>query len=143
MSRLLRLGFGWATALGAATPTSGASYVLNQAVLASYGCADGGSGVATCAGTVPNGSKIDTASVGAKSFGVNASDKVGNTSGSTLSYNVTDKICLTYDPTKPSYNSINANAQALARYAALAQENGIVPIVEPEVLMDYDNDIET
>ncbi|HEX3809166.1 MAG TPA: class I fructose-bisphosphate aldolase [Rhizomicrobium sp.] len=49
----------------------------------------------------------------------------------------------TYDPTKPSYNSINANAQALARYAALAQENGIVPIVEPEVLMDYDNDIDT
>ncbi|MEI9994984.1 MAG: class I fructose-bisphosphate aldolase [Rhizomicrobium sp.] len=49
----------------------------------------------------------------------------------------------TYDPTKVSYNSINANAQALARYAALAQENGIVPIVEPEVLMDYDNDIDT
>ena len=48
----------------------------------------------------------------------------------------------TYDPTKPSWNAINANAQALARYAALAQENGIVPIVEPEVLMDYDNDID-
>ncbi len=50
----------------------------------------------------------------------------------------------TYDPTggRPSYNCINANAQALARYAALAQENGIVPIVEPEVLMDGDNDIE-
>jgi fructose-bisphosphate aldolase class I len=47
----------------------------------------------------------------------------------------------TYDPTKFSFNGINANAQALARYAALAQENGIVPIVEPEVLMDYDNDI--
>jgi fructose-bisphosphate aldolase, class I len=49
----------------------------------------------------------------------------------------------TYDPTKPSWNSINANAHALARYAALCQENGIVPIVEPEVLMDYDNSIET
>ncbi|MBV9989877.1 MAG: fructose-bisphosphate aldolase class I [Alphaproteobacteria bacterium] len=49
----------------------------------------------------------------------------------------------TYDPTKTSYNCINANAQALARYAALAQENGIVPIVEPEVLMDYDNTVET
>ncbi len=49
----------------------------------------------------------------------------------------------TYDPTKVSYNSVNANAHALARYAALAQENGIVPIVEPEVLMDYDNDIDT
>jgi fructose-bisphosphate aldolase class I len=33
----------------------------------------------------------------------------------------------------PTYNCINANAQALARYAALAQENDIVPIVEPEV----------
>jgi fructose-bisphosphate aldolase, class I len=48
----------------------------------------------------------------------------------------------TYDPTKISYNSVNANAHALARYAALAQEAGIVPIVEPEVLMDYDNDID-
>ena len=42
----------------------------------------------------------------------------------------------------PTYNCINANAQALARYAALAQENGIVPIVEPEVLMDGDHDIQ-
>ena len=33
-------------------------------------------------------------------------------------------------------NCINANAQALARYAALCQEASIVPIVEPEVLMD-------
>src|SRR5580658_1515738 len=42
----------------------------------------------------------------------------------------------------PTYNCINANAHALARYAALAQENGIVPIVEPEVLMDGDHTIE-
>ena len=43
----------------------------------------------------------------------------------------------------PTYNGINTNAHALARYAALAQENGIVPIVEPEVLMDGDHDIDT
>jgi fructose-bisphosphate aldolase class I len=50
----------------------------------------------------------------------------------------------TYTPTqgRPSYNCINANAQALARYAALCQEENIVPIVEPEVLMDFDNDID-
>lgn len=36
----------------------------------------------------------------------------------------------------PSHNCIHANAHALARYAALCQEAGIVPIVEPEVLMD-------
>ncbi len=36
----------------------------------------------------------------------------------------------------PSFGAIKANAHALARYAALCQEAGIVPIVEPEVLMD-------
>ena len=41
----------------------------------------------------------------------------------------------------PTYNCIHANAHALARYAALAQEANIVPIVEPEVLMDGDHDI--
>jgi fructose-bisphosphate aldolase, class I len=43
----------------------------------------------------------------------------------------------------PSYNCINANAQALARYAALCVEGGLVPIVEPEVLMDGEHDINT
>ncbi len=43
----------------------------------------------------------------------------------------------------PTYTGITTNAHALARYAALAQENGIVPIVEPEVLMDGDHDIDT
>jgi fructose-bisphosphate aldolase, class I len=42
----------------------------------------------------------------------------------------------------PSYTCIAANAQALARYAALCQDEGIVPIVEPEVLMDGDHDME-
>ena len=36
----------------------------------------------------------------------------------------------------PSRLAIHSNAHALARYSALAQENGMVPIVEPEVLMD-------
>ena len=42
----------------------------------------------------------------------------------------------------PTQFAIDANAHALARYAALCQENGIVPIVEPEVLMDGDHSIE-
>jgi fructose-bisphosphate aldolase class I len=40
------------------------------------------------------------------------------------------------DDGRPSWNCIHANAHALARYAALCQEQKIVPIVEPEVLMD-------
>ena len=39
----------------------------------------------------------------------------------------------------PSRGCIEANAQALARYASLCQEEGLVPIVEPEVLMDGDH----
>ena len=42
----------------------------------------------------------------------------------------------------PSNLSIAANAQALARYAALVQEAGMVPIIEPEVLMDGDHSSE-
>ena len=42
----------------------------------------------------------------------------------------------------PSYTCIRANAHALARYAALCQAAQIVPIVEPEVLMDGDHDVE-
>jgi fructose-bisphosphate aldolase class I len=42
----------------------------------------------------------------------------------------------------PSQFAIDANAHALARYAALCQENGIVPIVEPEVLMDGAHSLE-
>ena len=41
-------------------------------------------------------------------------------------------------PRMPSYSAISSNAHALARYAALCVEGGLVPIVEPEVLMDGD-----
>jgi fructose-bisphosphate aldolase class I len=43
----------------------------------------------------------------------------------------------------PTGTCIEANAHALARYAAACQEQGLVPMVEPEVIMDGDHDIET
>lgn len=43
----------------------------------------------------------------------------------------------------PTGTCIEANSHALARYASLCQENGLVPMVEPEVLMDGSHDIET
>jgi fructose-bisphosphate aldolase class I len=45
------------------------------------------------------------------------------------------------DKHAPSRNGIEANAEMLARYAAVCQEEGLVPIVEPEVLMDGAHDI--
>jgi hypothetical protein len=81
-----------APAISIAAPTM-AVYVLHQSVAASYSCADGGSGVAACNGSVPNGAPFDTASVGAKQFGVNASDKVGNISSASVSYSVGYTLC--------------------------------------------------
>jgi len=49
-------------------------------------------------------------------------------------YNVSNKY--------PSKLSIHSNAHALARYSALVQESGMVPIVEPEVLMDGNHSVE-
>jgi len=52
------------------------------------------------------------------------------------------RAVLSVSPATPSRYCIAANAHALARYAALCQEAGIVPIVEPEVLMDGDHTID-
>lgn len=49
---------------------------------------------------------------------------------------------ITINEEAPSDTAIHVNAHALARYAALCQEAGIVPIVEPEILMDGDHSIE-
>ncbi|UZJ59458.1 fructose-bisphosphate aldolase class I [Pseudomonas sp. KU26590] len=48
------------------------------------------------------------------------------------------RAVMTPGPDIPSHGCIQANAHALARYAALCQEAGLVPIIEPEVLMDGD-----
>jgi hypothetical protein len=72
------------------TPANGGNYVLNSTVLANYKCVDPapGSGVASCTGNVPNGSRIDTSSVGLKTFTVTAIDVSGNRSTLTNSYRV-------------------------------------------------------
>ncbi len=49
---------------------------------------------------------------------------------------------ITLDEHRPSPYCVHANAHALARYAALCQEAGIVPIVEPEVLMEGEHTID-
>ncbi|KAK7276997.1 hypothetical protein RIF29_18146 [Crotalaria pallida] len=51
------------------------------------------------------------------------------------------RAVLKIGPTEPSELSIQQNAQGLARYAIICQENGLVPIVEPEILTDGPHDI--
>ncbi|WP_432479282.1 class I fructose-bisphosphate aldolase [Nocardioides sp. GXQ0305] len=52
------------------------------------------------------------------------------------------RAVLRIGPGRPSPACIEANAHALARYAALAQEAGLMPVVEPEVLMDGTHDLD-
>ncbi|GAP65621.1 fructose-1,6-bisphosphate aldolase [Mizugakiibacter sediminis] len=52
------------------------------------------------------------------------------------------RAVITIGEDMPSSTCIDANCHALARYAALCQEAGLVPMVEPEVLMDGDHDID-
>ncbi|KAL9270001.1 Fructose-bisphosphate aldolase, cytoplasmic isozyme-like protein, partial [Drosera capensis] len=52
------------------------------------------------------------------------------------------RAVLKIGPNEPSQLAINENANGLARYAIICQENGLVPIVEPEILVDGPHDIE-
>ena len=92
------------------TPADGATYSLNQAVNANYSCQDeaGGSGIESCQGTVANGSAIDTASTGSKTFTVTATDNAGNQNSLTRTYSVAENQPPT-DTTAPTVldNSIS------------------------------------
>lgn len=82
------------------TPANAGTYALNSTINSNYSCTEptNGSGLASCVGTVANGTPINTASVGPKSFTVNASDNKGNTSTQTVNYNVVDQPAISVQP---------------------------------------------
>lgn len=67
-------------------PANGATYTAGQTVLASYTCTDATSGVASCLGTVPVGTPIDTSV--SNTFTVTATDNAGNITTKSVSYTV-------------------------------------------------------
>jgi hypothetical protein len=125
-----------------ATPPAGEPYLLSQPVAASYSCidrvdgTDGGVGVASCNGTVTNGTNINTTAIGTYTFTVNTADKLGNATSQSTGYRVTYKICLQYDPTKPSgargyvitvqicnYNNVNQSVASIHLTATAVDSN--------------------
>jgi hypothetical protein len=72
------------------SPTDGATYIRLRSVLASYRCSDGpnGPGIASCVGSVADGSPIDTAQRGRHTFTVTATSKDGQVQKATVHYNV-------------------------------------------------------
>ena len=71
------------------TPPAGAAYARNRVVNADFSCADeGGSGLASCVGTVAHGAPIDTATLGDHPFTVTATDNEGNETEVSRTYTV-------------------------------------------------------
>ncbi|MCX5192332.1 IPT/TIG domain-containing protein [Streptomyces sp. NBC_00249] len=81
-------------------PAAG-TYLYRQPVTASYSCTDATSGVASCVGTVPNNSPVNTSTLGSHTFTVNAKDVATNPATKSVTYNVAYRICLLYDPNRP------------------------------------------
>jgi DNA-binding beta-propeller fold protein YncE len=75
------------------TPPQAAQYALGADVRADYSCADeGGSGLASCTGDVPDGERLDTATPGAHDFTVVARDGAGHETTVTNSYTVVEGL---------------------------------------------------
>jgi hypothetical protein len=119
------------------TTPQAATYTLHQTVGSSYSCADGGSGVNACTGTVPNGNNIDTATNGTKTFAVHAADNVANTSDASVTYQVGYGVCALYDQTKAhkagstvpiKLQLCDINASNLSAAAVTVHATGLVKV---------------
>jgi fructose-bisphosphate aldolase class I len=99
-------------------------------------------------GIIP-GIKVDTGTTGLAGFGgEKITEGLDGLAGRLTTYRDLGarftkwRAVITIGEHIPTSGCIRANAEALARYAAVSQEAGLVPIVEPEVLMDGDHTIE-
>jgi PKD repeat protein len=108
------------------TAPTNTTYTLNQAVAAAYACADSGSGVASCVGTAPSGSPINTAPVGAKTFTVNAADNAGNAASVSVAYTIIYNFSGFFQPVDnlPVLNAVKAGIALPVKFS-LAGNQGL------------------
>ena len=108
------------------TPPDGAEYPRGAVVVADYECSDepGGSGLALCDGTVPDGEPIDTATLGAKEFNVIARDNAGNESSVTHTYTAIDDTPPTITLRTPPDGATYALNQVVNADYECADESG-------------------
>lgn len=99
-------------------PVDGATYVVGQRVTASFQCADEDSGVASCTGTTADGARIDTSSIGTRTFTVEASDNAGNTATRVVEYRVVWPLLGLLHPVDnpPTLNTARAGATVPVRF---------------------------
>lgn len=76
------------------------TYTTGETLTASFACTDGGSGVAGCEGTLPDGAVLPTGQVGTFTFEVRSTDQVGNASAVSNDYVVSYAVCPLFDTGK-------------------------------------------
>ena len=116
-----------APVVSVATPEAGAVYGLGEKVAADYGCSDepGGSGLASCTGTVADGADVDTSSVGEKTFTVEATDNAGNKASKSVTYTVVDQSPPAINLSAPQDGANYTLGQhVVAEYSCADQEGG-------------------
>jgi len=110
------------------TPGDGATYERGASVAADYSCSDeeGGSGLASCTGDVPDGQPLDTSTLGKKSFSVTATDAAGNDSTATHSYTVVDSRGPSISLRSPADGAAYAHGQSVvADYDCTDDASGV------------------
>jgi hypothetical protein len=102
-----------------ATPPGGVTYQAGQVVKASYQCDDGGSGVASCTGSVPSGANVPTNVVGDRTFTVTAKDFAGHTTTVTHNYRVVYSFDGFFAPVDnlPFVNLVSGGASVPMRFS--------------------------
>jgi hypothetical protein len=88
-----------APVIAISSPVAG-TLVLHQVIAAAYSCADAGSGLVSCVGTLSNGSQLSTAVPGSKTLNVTARDQVGNEAVQSVDYAVAYAVRVLYDEAK-------------------------------------------
>ncbi len=108
------------------TPVDGGTYVRGSAVAADFACVDeaGGSGVALCFGTVPDGVNIDTSTLGSHTFQVFALDNADNLVAASADYTVVDGTGPSVTITTPADGATFALDESVTADFACADEVG-------------------
>jgi hypothetical protein len=113
------------------TPPDNATYTKNDVVNANYSCDDetGGSGLASCVGDVPSGDPINTSTVGAHTFTVDAADNAGNTAQTVHNYFVHYAFVGFRSPVDnlPTYNTVKAGSAVPVKFSLTGDQGlGII-----------------
>jgi len=113
------------------TSPTATTYEAGTTVNAAFTCADSGSGISSCTGTVANGSPIDM-SIGTHTFSVTAMDKAGNQTTTPVTYTVADTVAPSITITSPVNSAIYAlNSTVKATYSCSDSGSGVQSCTGP------------